>query len=139
MYIVMVPKFHFSAQINLKLLEFVSIFFILLNLFLVFRIIFSPLPYLGIVAYHYLWRITMVSFMTMLTFKIVVKTLFILDFERMAMVSEQRMMMSMGAITTIIIVIHLAAEALLRNHRNLDHYARWCINVYLGKVLIALI
>ena len=122
----------------MKLIEVFSIFWISLNLFMVFRITIGPVSYLGIVAYHYIFRLSMVSFMTMLTFKIVVKTLFILDFERMAMVSEQRMMAVMGVFTTILIVIHSAAEAWLRNHRNLDHYARWCINVYLGKVLITL-
>ena len=103
---------------------------------MVFRFTIGPVSYLGIVAYHYIFRLSMVSFMTMLTFKIVVKTLFILDFERMAMVSEQRMMTAMGVFTTILIVIHSAAEAWLRNHRNLEHYARWCLNVYIAWVLV---
>ena len=98
------------------------------------RILFGPFPYLWVVVYHYLIRVNLVSFMTMQTFKIVVKTMFILDFDRMTMISEKNMLMGMGVCTTISNLIHVAGEALLRNHRKLEHYARWCFNVYLGKV-----
>ena len=111
-----------------------SFFFVFLFLGTALRILFGPTSYFGVIAYHYLQRIAMMSFMTMLTFKIVVKTMFILDFDRMAMVSEKKMIMCMTVTTTIFTLAHISAEALLRNHRKLDHYARWCFNVYLGKV-----
>ena len=100
------------------------------------RIMFGPFTYAGVVAFHYLTRITMVSYLTMITFKIVMKTLFIIDFEKMASVPEQKVMACMGVVTSVLTLIHLGLEALVRNIRGLDHYARWCLNIYFGKVVL---
>ena len=127
----------FPVRINLSILEVVSFCFVLLYLAMLLRICVGPFSYLGVVVFHYLTRFTLVSFMTMLTFKIGVKILFILDFDRMAMVSEKWILMCMGVVTSIFTLVHIAAEAFLRNHRKLDHYARGCFNVYLGKVSLS--
>ena len=72
--------------------------------------------------------------LTMLTFKIVVKTLFIMDFDRMAMIEETNMLKWMAAFTTSVTGLHVLMEAFLRNHRGLEHYPRWCLSVYISKV-----
>ena len=71
----------------------------------------------------------------MSTFKTVVRTLFILDFDRMAAVSEKSMMIWMCACNTVSVLVHLGMEAFLWNHQGLDHFGRMCLNVYLGKVM----
>ena len=106
----------------------------LANIGMLLRILLGPFPYFVVVAFHYWIRIITVSFVTMLSFKIVVQTLFILDFDRMAMVAEARMMFGMGACTTSLTLIHVVMEALPRNHRGLEHYPRWCLSVYISKV-----
>ena len=100
------------------------------------RILVGPLPLFGAVTFHYETRINLVSLLTLLTLKIVVKTLFILDFDRMAMIAETKMMMWICGSTTIFTLTHLALEAFLRNHRGLGHYPRWCLSVYISKVFI---
>ena len=72
----------------------------------------------------------------MITFKIVVKTCFIIDFDKMLSVPEQKVIVCMRVITSLVTLIHLGEEALIRNIRGLDHYARWCFNIYLGKVVL---
>ena len=100
------------------------------------RILFGTYKYAWVVAYHYFQRIMTVSYLTMITFKIVVKTFFIIDFDKMASVPEQKVIVCMRVITSLVTLIHLGEEALIRNIRGLDHYARWCFNIYLGKVVL---
>ena len=64
------------------------------------RILFGPFPYFGAVAFHYGKRILGVSFLTMLSFKIVVHTLFVIDFDRMATIGETGMIIGLGVCTT---------------------------------------
>ena len=99
------------------------------------RILFGPLSYGGVVAYHYTTRVCIASFFTMITFNIVLKTLFILDFERMTAVSEKKVMIWMGVVTSIGTLTHLVEEAVTRRIRGLDQFARLCTHVYLGKVV----
>ena len=101
---------------------------------LLLRILYGPLPSFGAVAFHYGVRIILVTILTMLTFKIIVQVLLILDFDKMTMIPENTMMSLLGATTAIAIVCHVALEILLRNHRGLEHYPRWCLVVYISKV-----
>ena len=71
----------------------------------------------------------------MLTFNRVLKTLFILDFERMTAVAEKKVMIWMGVVTSIGTLTHLVEEAVTRRIRGLDQFARLCTHVYLGKVV----
>ena len=97
---------------------------------------FGPSTYSGVVAYHYGIRIAFVSFLYMTTFKLVTKTCFIFKFDQMALVPEHKIMMLMGACTTFLTGTLVAHEALLRNHLGLDHFGRWCLNIYFGKVVL---
>jgi hypothetical protein len=100
------------------------------------RILFGPFTHAGVVAFHYVTRADTVSLLHMLTFQTGLKTLFILDFNRMAAVSEKKVMIWMCVSTSTITLLHLALEVVTRNIRGLDHYARMCINTYLGKVVM---
>ena len=90
------------------------------------RIMFGPSTYSGEVAYDYGIRITFVSFL----YKLVIKTCFIFNIDQMALMSENKILMLMGACTTILSWTHVAQEALLRNHLGLDQFGRWCLNIY---------
>ena len=98
------------------------------------RIMFGPFTYNGVVVYHYAIRVSIVSLLTMLTFNRVLKTLFILDFQRMSAVPEQKVMICMGLVTTIFTLAHLGEEAVTRRILGLDHFGRWYLSIYLGKV-----
>ena len=98
------------------------------------RILYGPLPLFGAVAFHYGKRILGVSFLTMLSFKTIVHTLFVIDFDRMATMGETGMIIGLGLTTSTFTLAHVAMEALLRNHLGLEHYPRWCFSVYISKV-----
>jgi hypothetical protein len=100
------------------------------------RILLGPFTYAGVVAFHYGIRVHTVSLLFMLTFKTGLNTLFILDFNRMAAVSEKKVMVWMCLSTSTCTLAHMAQEALTRNIRGQDHYARMCFNTYLGKVVM---
>ena len=112
----------------------VSFFSISLYIALLLRILFGPFSYNGVVAFHYVTRVLVVSFLTMLSFKTVVNTFFIVDFDRMSAVAEKKVMIWMGAVTAICTLTHVVEEAVTRQAKGLDHFARWCFNIYLGKV-----
>jgi hypothetical protein len=78
--------------------------------------------------------VTFVSFITMLTYKTVLNNCFLIDFDKMAAVAEKKVMVVMGLFTSVTSLAHLAEEVATRNLLGLDHYARWCYNIYLGKV-----
>jgi hypothetical protein len=80
-----------------------------------------------------------VSFITMLTFKTVLNICFLIDFDKMAAVSERKVMVVMGLFTSVTTLAHLAEEVVTRNMLDLDHYARWCFNIYLGEVTFLII
>ena len=87
-----------------------------------------------VVMCHYGTRITVVSFITMLTFKIFLKTLFIIDFDRMAAIPEKNVLVCLALVTTFCTTAHIAEEMFMRNYLGLDHFARFCFNIYLAKV-----
>ena len=124
-----------TAQVNLATCRVMSSCALSLYLPVLLRIFFGPFSYGGVVAYHYTTRVCIVSFLTMITFNKVLKTLFILDFERMTAVSEKKVMIWMGVVTSIGTLTHLVEEAVTRRIRGLDQFARLCTNVYLGKVV----
>ena len=57
-----------------------------------------------------------------------------IDFDRMSAVAERKVMIWMGAVTSFCTLTHMLEEAVTRNAKGLDHFARWCFNIYLGKV-----
>ena len=116
----------------------VSFFSISLYIAFLLRILFGPFSYNGVVAFHYVTRVLVVSFLTMLSFKTVVNTFFIVDFDRMSAVAEKKVMIWMGAVTAICTLTHVVEEAVTRQAKGLDHFARWCFNIYLGKVYLSL-
>ena len=112
-----------------------SVLWIILYLAVLGRIMSGPFPYAGVVAFHYLERVGMVSFLTMLSFSRVVKTLFILDFQRMSAVPEKMVMTCMGVVTFFCTSAHVVQEALVRRSRGLDHFGRMSFFSYLGQVV----
>ena len=112
----------------------VSSFSIALYFAFLSRIIFGPFSYNGVVAFHYGSRLLVVSFLTMLSFKTVVNTLFVVDFDWMSGLAERKVMIWMGAVTSVSTLMHVLDEAVTRKAKGLDHFARWCFNIYLGKV-----
>ena len=99
------------------------------------RIIFGPFTYYGIVTYHYGTRLISVSFITMLTFNRVLKAFFILDFQRISLIPENRVMSSLCFVTVICSLIYLLQETIVREIRGLNHFGRWSLSIYLGKVV----
>ena len=95
---------------------------------------FGPFTHVGVAALHYGVRITLVCFFSMLTFKTILKTLFILDFQKMTSIPEQTVMVWMGVVTIICTVAHLVQEVVLRQALGLHHFGRNCFNIYMGKV-----
>ena len=98
------------------------------------RILLGPFTRDGIAAYHYGVRIMTISIINMLTLKTSLNILFIRDFDRMAAISETKVMAWMCVTTLVSTVAHIIEEAITRNSRGLNHFARWCFNTYLGKV-----
>ena len=99
------------------------------------RIMLGPFPVPGLVAFHYLSRATAVSFLTMLAFNRVLKTLFILDFQRMTAVPDKSVLISMGIVTFLCTSIHIVQEVLARRSLGLDHFPRAHLYVFLSKVI----
>jgi hypothetical protein len=100
------------------------------------RIMLGSFPVPGLIAFHYLNRATTVSFLTMMAFNRVLKTLFILDFQRMTAVPDKGVLISMGMVTFLCTSIYIVQEVLVRRSLGLDHFPRGHFYVYLGKVLI---
>ena len=98
------------------------------------RILFGPFAYYGVIAYHYASRLFTVSFLTMLTFNIVLKTLFILDFKRISLIPEYKIMKYFGFTTVFCSTMYLLQEAVVRYLRGLEHFSKWSLIIYLGKV-----
>ena len=106
----------------------------ILYLFILLRLMFGPFTYAGVVIVHYWVRITLVSFLTMLTFKTVLTTLFIIDFNRMTSIPEKSVIHFLWMITLIFTMGHLGVEMTLRESLGYHHFGRLCFNLYLGKV-----
>ena len=97
--------------------------------------ILGPFPGAGVVVFHYLQRVIAVSFLTMLAFNRVAKTMFILDFQRMSAIPEKRVLICLGIITSLCTSAHLVQEANLRTSHGMDHFGRTYYYEYLGKVV----
>ena len=132
--ICVVTLYVFSAHLNVATCQVLSCCTVLFYLAILMRIMFGPFTYAGVVALHYWTRLTIVCFFSMLTFKTVLKTLFILDFQKMTSISEHTLMMWMWVVTGICTVAHLVQEAVLRHTLGLHHFGRICFNIYLAKV-----
>ena len=100
---------------------------------------FGPLSYSVVVLFHYGMRITVVSFITIITFKMFLKTLFIIDFDRMAAIPEKNVLVCLVLVTSLCTLAHIAEEMFVRNNLGLDHFARFCFNIYLAKVVLKVI
>ena len=98
------------------------------------RLLVGPITYAGVVVVHYWIRISIVSFVTMLTFKTVLTTLFIIDFNRMTSIPENRVLHCMWLVTFFCTMIHLVHEFTLRHTFGYHHFGRMCFNLFLGKV-----
>ena len=124
-----------SARVNLATCQVASGFIIILYFAFILRIIFGAFTYYGVVTYHYGTRLTFVSFITMITFNRVLKALFILDFQRISLIPEHRVMSSLCFVTVICSLIYLLQEAIVREIRGLNHFGGWSLSIYLGKVV----
>ena len=125
-----------AAQVNLRTYQVVICCIIVLKIIFLLRILLGPLSYNVVVMVHYGTRITVVSFITMMTFKIFLKTLFIIDFNRMTAIPEKNVLVCLALVTIFCILAHIAEEMFLRNYLGLDHFGRDCFNMYLAKVVL---
>ena len=124
----------FAATVNLTTCRIVSLLNVVLYAIFIIRILYGPFPLVVVVVYHYVTRLTFVSFLTMITFNRVLKTLFILDFQRISLIPERRVVRWFGFVTAFASCFYLIQEAIVRNFRGLNHYGSWAISTYLGKV-----
>ena len=127
-------KHFFLATVNLTTCRIVSLLNVVLYAIFIIRILYGPFPLFVVVVHHYLTRLAFVSFLTMITFNRVLKTLFILDFQRISQIPEQRVVRWFGFVTAFASSFYLIQEAIVRNFRGLNHYGSWAISTYLGKV-----
>ena len=118
----------------MKTYQVVSCCIIVLHQIVILRILIGPLSYNVLVLYHYGVRITVISFITMITFKLFLKTLFIIDFDRMAAIPENNVLVCLALVTSFCTLAHIAEEMFIRNFLGLDHFGRFCFNIYLAKV-----
>ena len=72
----------------------------------------------------------------MLTFKTILTTLFILDFNRMTSIPEKSVINFMWMVTTFFTMANLGLEITLRQKLGYHHFGRMCFNLYLGKVCL---
>ena len=98
------------------------------------RILIGPFPYTGVVAVHYGCAVATLSCITMGTFKTILKTLFLLDFNRMISISEKKVMICFLAVTSTSTLAILMQEITVRQRLGIHHFARRCFNIYLGQV-----
>ena len=85
------------------------------------------------VAGNYVFRITTVACLTMLTLKTILKTLFILNFNRMISISEEKVLKFFYAITSTCTLVYLMQE-IIRHTLGINYFARGCFNIYAVEV-----
>ena len=119
---------------NLATYHTASCCVIILYFGFIWRILLGPFNRAGVVAYHYGVRITTIFIINMLSFKTSLNILFIWDFDRMAAISETKVMAWMFVTTLVSTLAHLLEEAVTRNTLGLNHFSRQCFITYLGKV-----
>ena len=122
----------FSAKVNLATCRISSVLVSLSYTILMIRMLYGPLNLPVVVFFHYLVRLHSTSLLTMMTFNRVLRTLFIIDFKRISLVPEEKVML-VGLVTFLTSVMYLLQEAAVRNFRGLNHFGR-AFGVYLGKV-----
>ena len=125
-----------SALVNLSTNRVFSVLMMLHYPGILARIMLGPFPVPGLVAFHYLQRATTVSFLTMLAFNRVLKTLFILIFQRMIAVPDKSVLISIGMVTFLFTSLHIVHEVLAQRSLGLDHFPRGDFYVFLSKVII---
>ena len=123
----------FSAKVNLATSRISSVLVSLSYTILMIRMLYGPLNLPVVVFFHYLVRLHSTSLLTMMTFNRVLRTLFIIDFKRISLVPEEKVMKLFGLVTLLTSVMYLLQEAAVRNFRGLNHFGR-AFGVYLGKV-----
>ena len=123
----------FSAKVNLATSRISSVLVSLDYTIIMIRMLYGPLDLPVVVFHHYIVRLYSTSLLTMMTFNRVLRTLFIIDFKRISMVPEEKVMKLFGLVTFITSVLYLLQEAAVRNFRGLNHFGR-AFGVYLGGV-----
>ena len=107
---------------------------VLLYCFFLVRILHGPFSVAVVVIHHYLERLLVVSFITMITFNRIIKTLFIIDFQKISLVPEHKVVGLFCFLTAITSCHYLLQEAVIRHLRGLNHYGR-ALGIYLGQVI----
>ena len=102
---------------------------------LIVRIFLGPLPFTVVVAYHYLLRIFVVSLCFMLTFNRILTSVFVLNHHWIGSVPEKQVMICFGVFTFTCTLAGIIQEAIIRDRRGLDHFGRWYLFIWMGKVL----
>ena len=97
------------------------------------RMLWEPFTLPVVVFAHYLVRLWTTSLLTMMTFNRILKTLFIIDFKRISMVPEEKVLKLFAFVIFLMSVFYLLQEVIVRNLRGLNHFGR-AFGVYLGKV-----
>ena len=126
----------FSAKVNLLSCQVLCCCTILFYVFILLRLIIGPFTYAGVVVVHYWVRITLVSFLIMLTFKTFLKILFILEFNRMTSIPDNIIIRFMWMSTSIFTLAHMGLEITTREKLGYHHFGRLCFNLFLGKVCL---
>ena len=107
---------------------------LLLTTILIFRIVYGPLVLPWLVTYHYLNKTMEGGFVFMLTFRIVIKLFFILDFDRMSSMPEKRVLTCFNLATFACAGLYLFIEYTIRSLRELHHFPRMTVYIWLGMV-----
>ena len=94
------------------------------------RLLLGPITLSGVVVMHYVSRIAMVSFLTMLTFKTILKTFFVLDFDKMASIPEGNVMLCLWTVNILLTSAQVSAEVYMRHTRGLHHFGSLCLSTH---------
>ena len=127
------PNIVFSARVNLATCRVSSVLVALTYTIFMLRMLWGPFTLPVVVFAHYLVRLWTTSLLTMMTFNRILKTLFIIDFKRISMVPEEKVMKLFAFVIFLMSVFYLLQEVIVRNLRGLNHFGR-ALGVYLGKV-----
>lgn len=96
------------------------------------RIFFGPFNVVGLVFMHYLSRIIVLSFLSMLTFKTILKTCFVANFDAMSLIAEHKVLFWMGVLTASSTILQIVLEISIRHIVGMNHFGSQCFNTYLG-------
>ena len=107
---------------------------LLLTTVLIIRIVYGPLVLHWLVTFHYLNKTLEGGFVFMLTFRMVIKLFFILDFDRMSAMPEKRVLICFNLAIVACTGLYLLIEYTSRSLRELNHFPRMTVYVWLGMV-----